>query len=92
MVLIKNNAKIQQRLLVEKTLTYKTAVELAQSLETAAKNVKELCPRAVNRVVPPTWGRTLNILLVIVSGQDTFEQIAVLRMPLAAVVGEQVIL
>ena len=37
-----NNTKIQQTLLAEKTLTLKKAMELAQGLETAAKNAKVL--------------------------------------------------
>ena len=37
-----NNNKIQQRLLSEKTLTLTKALELAQGLETAAKNGKVL--------------------------------------------------
>ena len=64
-----NNPKIQQRLFAEKTLTYDTAVQLAQSMETAAKNVKELShagqmssaaatsQQAVHRVAPPTRGK-----------------------------------
>ena len=37
-----NSSKIQQRLLAEKTLTLGKALELAQGLKTAVKNVKEL--------------------------------------------------
>jgi len=37
-----NNGKIQQRLLAEKTLTLAKTIELAQGMETAAKNAKEL--------------------------------------------------
>ncbi len=37
-----NNTKIQQKLLAEKTLTLAKAIELAQGMETAAKNAKEL--------------------------------------------------
>ena len=37
-----NNEKIQQRLLAEAKLTYAKALELAQGLETAAQNMKEL--------------------------------------------------
>ena len=37
-----NDAVIQCRLLSEKALTFKTALELAQSMESAAKNLKEL--------------------------------------------------
>ena len=37
-----NHGKIQQRLLAEKTLTLARAIELAQGMETAEKNAKEL--------------------------------------------------
>ena len=37
-----NNEKIQQRLLAEAKLTYAKAVEIAQGLETAVQNIKEL--------------------------------------------------
>ena len=59
-----NNVRIQQHLLSEKTLTFDTAVQQAQSVETAAKNVKELShtqlpptsatdQQEVHKVVPP---------------------------------------
>ena len=62
------NSKIQAKLLAEKpeTLSLKRAVEIAQSLETASKNAKELAqqegtaavpsPEAVHQVRPPTRG------------------------------------
>ena len=37
-----NDHGIQQKLFAEKTLTYQRALKLSRSLETAAKNVKEL--------------------------------------------------
>jgi len=40
-----NDAIIQRRLLAEKALTFKKAMELSQSMESAAKNVKELTSR-----------------------------------------------
>ena len=58
-----NSLKIQQKLLAEKTLTLAKAVELAQSMETAAKNAKELAQDGasvsgnVNRVTPPKRGK-----------------------------------
>ena len=42
-----NNRKIQQRLLAEKTLTLAKTIELAQGLETAVKNAKELSQQEV---------------------------------------------
>ena len=39
-----NNAAIQCLLLSEKDLTYKKALKIAQGMESAAQNVKELCP------------------------------------------------
>ncbi len=62
-----NNTKIQQRLLAEKTLTLAKAIELAQGMETAAKNAKELAQQdtasasagseGVHRVTPPKRGK-----------------------------------
>lgn len=62
-----NNGKIQQRLLAEKTLTLAKTIELAQGMETAAKNVKELAQQDVpstlqssgnvHRVTPPARGK-----------------------------------
>ena len=36
------NSKIQQKLVAEKPATLKRAVEIAQGMETASKNAKEL--------------------------------------------------
>ena len=52
-----NDDRIQQRLLSEKGLTYKKALELSQGLKTAAKNVRELQsakqePTQVHKVTP----------------------------------------
>ena len=62
-----NNGKIQQRLLAEKTLTLAKTIELAQGMETAAKNAKELSQQEapstspssgnVHRVTPPARGK-----------------------------------
>ena len=57
-----NDAVIQCRLLSEKNLTFKTALELAQSMESAAKNLKELSasskrdtpPAAAGSIMTPT--------------------------------------
>jgi len=48
-----NDGVIQHQLLSEKELTFKTALEITQSMESAVKNVKELmsCP---DGTVPPT--------------------------------------
>ena len=58
-----NNSKIQQKLLAEK-LTLTTAIEMAQGMETAAKNAKEIAQQdsasnseSVHRVMPPTRGK-----------------------------------
>ena len=57
-----NDDRIQQRLLSEKGLTYKKALELSQGLETAAKNVRELQstkleqPAQVHKVTPGRRG------------------------------------
>ena len=61
------NSKIQQKLLAEKPETLKRAVEIAQGVETALKNAKELAQKegssamstteSVNRVTPPTRGK-----------------------------------
>ena len=58
-----SNTQIQKRLLAEKTLTFAKAMELAQRLEAAAKNAKELSQvrsqealpsnRRVYAVMPP---------------------------------------
>ena len=58
------NSKIQQMLLTEKPGTLKRAVEIAQGMETALKNVKELAQQegmsatasseSVHQVTPPT--------------------------------------
>ena len=42
LVCVINDDGIQRRLLAEKHLTYKKAVELEQSLETAVQNMKDL--------------------------------------------------
>lgn len=60
------NGKIQAKLLAEnpETLSLKRAVEIAQSLETASKNAKELAqqegtasPETVHQVTPPRRGK-----------------------------------
>ena len=51
-----NNTIIQRRLLSEKELSFKTALELAQGMESAAKNVRELTVPA--RDLPSTAGPT----------------------------------
>ena len=56
-----NDDRIQQRLLSEKGLTYKKALELSQGLERAAKNVRELQstklePAQVHKVTPGRRG------------------------------------
>ena len=58
------NGKIQQKLLAEKKLTLTTAIEMAQGMETAAKNAKEIAQQdgasnseSVHRVTPPTRGK-----------------------------------
>ena len=61
------NSKIEQKLLAEKPETLKRAVEIAQGMETALKNAKELAQKegssamttteSVNRVTPPTRGK-----------------------------------
>ena len=59
-----NNGKIQQKLLAEKKLTLTTAIEMAQGMETAAKNAKEIAQQdsasnseSVHRVKPLTRGK-----------------------------------
>ena len=62
-----NNRKIQQRLLAEKILTLTKTIELAQGMETVAKNAKELSQQEVpstssssgnvHRVTPPARGK-----------------------------------
>lgn len=59
-----NNGKIQQKLLAEKKLTLTSAIEMAQGMETAAKNAKELAQQdgasnseSVNRMTTPTRGK-----------------------------------
>ena len=56
------NSKIQQNLLAEKPTTLKRAVEIAQGMETASKNAKELTQQeaateTVHQVKPPTRGK-----------------------------------
>ena len=56
------HGKIQQKLLAEKPTTLKRAVEIAQGVETALKNAKELAqqetpPETVHQVKPPTRGK-----------------------------------
>ena len=51
-----NDSIIQRRLLAEKGLSFKTALELAQGMESAAKNVRELNVPA--RELPSTAGPT----------------------------------
>ena len=56
------NSKIQQKLLAEKPMTLKRAVEIAQGMETASKNAKELAQQekateTVHQVRPPTRGK-----------------------------------
>ena len=51
-----NDSIIQRRLLSEKELSFKTALELAQGMESAAKNVRELSVPA--RELPSTAGPT----------------------------------
>ena len=75
-----NNGAIQKRLLAESTLTYQKALELAQGLEAAAKNLRELqapgtkkdedSPIAsntqeVHKVVPSGKGRSNSIIAVV---------------------------
>jgi len=48
-----NDGVIQRRLLSEKELTFKTALEIIQGMESAAKNVKELMSRP-DGTMPPT--------------------------------------
>ena len=59
-----NNRKIQQKLLAEKNQTLTKAIEMAQGMETAAKNAEELSQQevasssaSVHRVTPPTRGK-----------------------------------
>ena len=57
-----NDDRIQQRLLSEKGLAYKKALELSQGLETAAKNIRELQstkqePAQLHKVTPGRRGR-----------------------------------
>ena len=65
-----NDDRIQQRLLSEKGLTYKKALELSQGLETAAKNVCELQstkleqPAQVHKVTPGRKGRVQTVKVV----------------------------
>jgi len=47
-----NDGVIQHRLLSEKELTFKTALEIAQEMKSAAKNVKELMNRPDGTVSP----------------------------------------
>ena len=51
-----NDSIIQHRLLAEKGLSFKTALELAQGMESAAKNVREL--NVPTRELPSTAGPT----------------------------------
>ena len=59
------HSKIQQKLLAEKPDTLKRAVEIAQGMETALKNAKELSQQeagtpaaeSINRVTPPGRGK-----------------------------------
>ena len=53
-----NDAIIQCRLLSEKALTFKTALELAQSMESAAKNLKELSDSSKRVTTHATAGST----------------------------------
>ena len=59
-----NNSKIRQKLLSEKKLTLKLAIETAQAIETAAKDDKEMARQgnaqsteSVHRVTPPKRGK-----------------------------------
>lgn len=56
-----NNTKIQQKMLAEKKLTLTSAAELAQGMETAAKNAKGIAQQetseSAHRVTPPTRGK-----------------------------------
>ena len=56
------HVKIQQKLLAKKPTTLKRAVEIAEGVETALKNAKELAqqetpPETVHQVKPPTRGK-----------------------------------
>ena len=51
-----NDSVIQRRLLAKKGLLFKTALELTQAMESAAKNVRELNVPA--RELPSTAGPT----------------------------------
>ena len=64
-----NDDRIQQRLLSERGLTYKKALELSQGLETAAKNVRELQsakqePAQVHKVTPGRRGGVQTLFLM----------------------------
>ena len=59
-----NHVAIRQKLLSQKTLTYATAVELAQTIETAEKDAQHIkdstassTPQEVHRLVAPMRGR-----------------------------------
>ena len=61
-----NNGKIQQKFLAEKKLTLTTAIDIAQGMETAAKNAKEAAQQdtapnsqSVHQVTPPTLGKDI---------------------------------
>ena len=53
-----NDAGIQRRLLAESTLSFKKAFELAQGLESAAQNVKQLQSTGSRQEVPGATGTT----------------------------------
>ena len=59
-----NDTIIQRCLLAEKALTFKTTLELAQGMESAAKNVRELSVPASARDIPPTTRPTAAAHLV----------------------------
>ena len=58
-----NDAVIQCRLLSEKDLTFKTTLELAQSMESAAKNLKELSDSS--QLKPPATARSTPMHVVL---------------------------
>ena len=82
-----NDAVIQCRLLSEKDLTFKTTLELAQSMESAAKNLKEL--NDSSQLKPPaTAGSTpmrmvlepvLLLLLLLLLAAMTYNQVHYFR-------------